>query len=135
MDYQTEVARGKRERNLEDLEKRKKYRKAHGLDHSFWFFGWGLEGLRDGVFDDGKGEGKDGGDGKKNENENETGVGSASGSGSGEIKSKKEEVWIDTAPENSREGGRGRRSRIDDGRMYVDWDGKRKPVKTWLGIW
>lgn len=106
-EYESARIKEKRDKNLEDLEKRRKYAKVHGLDHEYWFFGWGLEGLRD----------TDGGSGDKR------GV-DVSGS-EGEEKA---------AVSGGRRSRRREDTREDQG-VYLDWDGKRKPLKKWFGIW
>lgn len=97
---------------MEDLEKRRRYTKIHGLDHEYWFFGWGLEGLRDGQ----RGEGV-----KMSPDEDAR---------ADEMVREDEEKGIrrSNKPKN-------REDRREDQGIYLDWDGKRRPLKKWFGIW
>jgi hypothetical protein len=103
VEWNSARVQAKRDKKLEDLEKRRKYRKAHGLDHDYWFAGLGLE--KEIEIGKGKEHEKSEGEGKKEKEMDEVKV-----------------------------KGRGGEEREDRG-VYVDWDGKRKPVKKWLGIW
>lgn len=101
----------KQDKNLEDLTKRRRYAKVHGLDHEYWFYGWGLEKLRKGD------------------------------QGQGVPLTKDEEEDVDRQIEEVRKAsGRGRRrdqrreDAPEDRGLYLDWDGKRKPLKKWFGI-
>ncbi|KAL2008649.1 hypothetical protein VTN00DRAFT_6843 [Thermoascus crustaceus] len=76
--HESEVAREKRHRRIEDAEKRRQYRIAHGLE--------------------------------------EPGEGDAGAKGDGAAAAEAEKA----APGKDE---------------YVDWEGRRRPVKKWLGIW
>lgn len=78
--HESEVAREKRHRRIEDAEKRRQYRIAHGLEEP------------------GEGDAKV--------------VAAAEGG---------EKAGAEAAPPGKDE--------------YVDWEGRRRPVKKWLGIW
>lgn len=87
------------------MQKRDRYRKAHGIEdtQNVWGFGKRLEKVK---------EGEEGGEGSDNaEGTTEGGMGGG------------------MAAEGGRTGdGAGRGD-------YVDFEGRRKPVKKWFGIW
>jgi len=95
----------RRRKKTEDMQKRDRYRKAHGIKDTqdVWGFGRRLEKVK---------EGKEGTDGDVNAEGTAEGVMSEG-----------------MAVEGSRTGdGAG-----DGG--YVDFEGRKKPIKKWLGIW
>lgn len=107
-EYESAIVKEKRDKLLEDVEKRRRYTKIHGLDHEYWFFGWGLEGLRDGER----------GEGVKMNPEDEA----------------RAEAMIREDEEKGLRPVR-REDRPENQGVYVDWDGKRRPLKKWFGIW
>lgn len=91
-DHVTLETTEKRKRNVDDVQKRKEYRIAHGLEEP---------------------------DGTEREAQ--------------EKKAAVEgEVVAAVATAGAQDGGK--LGEHEDG-TYVDWEGKRKPVKKWLGIW
>lgn len=110
-EYESARVKEKQDKNLEDLTKRRRYAKVHGLDHEYWFYGWGLDKLRDG--DRGQGvplteDEEEGLDRRIEEFKEKTGRG------------RRREQQRDDAPENKG--------------VYLDWDGKRKPLKKFFGL-
>lgn len=95
---------------MEDVEKRRRYAKIHKLDHEYWFFGWGLENLRDGE----RGEGV---------------------KMSPEEEAKAEEMVQEDLRIGIRRNPKSREEMRENQGIYVDWDGKRRPLKKWFGIW
>ncbi|WEW57234.1 hypothetical protein PRK78_002699 [Emydomyces testavorans] len=96
-DHVTLETTEKRKRNVDDVEKRREYRIAHGLEER--------EAGRDQPGDD---DGNNGPQGKEEEVGAEAGV-------------------VEVAALGKQEAGEGNSG-------YVDWEGKKRPVKKWLGI-
>jgi len=100
------------------VRKRGEYRKAHGLDQGEGFGGWTA-----------RGEGEELGRGLK-----VLGV----GVGSGEDEDGGGVVDGAAGVEGRVEGGE-RRGELETGKgqeaVYADWEGRKKPVRKWLGIW
>lgn len=94
----------RRRKKTEDMQKRDRYRKAHGIKdtQNVWGFGKRLEKVKEGE------EASEGSDNAE---------GTAEGSMGEEI-----------AAEGVRlgKGAKG---------AYVDYEGRKKPIKKWLGIW
>ena len=95
----------RRRKNLEDVEKRAAYRKAHGLDKKRnGFAGW------------------IGGGGGEEATASSTSVGGSEG--------------VAKAAAAVAVGGQGEANSGDTAdAMYTDWEGRKKLVKKWLGIW
>lgn len=106
----------RRKRKVEDVRKRGEYRKAHGLDQGEGFGGWTARGegeeLGTGlkVLGGGVGSGGDGG-------------GAVDGAVGLEGRAEDGEGW------GGMEKGKGQEA------VYADWEGRKKPVRKWLGIW
>lgn len=96
----------RRRENVEDVRKRAEYRKAHGLDKQ-GFFGWDVKG-DDQVMGPAMREG-----------------GADASVGVGAL----EEV---VERQVQLEGEAQAQAEVDG---YTDFEGKRRPVKKWLGIW
>lgn len=109
-EHESAIVKEKRDKNMEDLEKRRRYAKIHKLDHEYWFFGWGLENLRDGE----RGEGV-----KLNPEE----------------AARAEAMHREDLEKGIRRESKSREDRREDQGIYLDWDGKRRPLKKWFGIW
>ncbi|EEP81594.1 conserved hypothetical protein [Uncinocarpus reesii 1704] len=96
-DHVTLETTEKRKRNVDDVQKRKEYRIAHGLEERE------VEPVQ--KEDDNSPQRK------------EEGGSSEAGA-------------VAVAASGAQEGGE-----IGEGDTYVDWEGKKRPVKKWLGIW
>ncbi|EAS34071.3 uncharacterized protein CIMG_05095 [Coccidioides immitis RS] len=92
-DHLTLETTEKRKRNVDDVQKRKEYRIAHGLEEP---------------------------DVKPESDENSPQRNDADG----------EAGAVAVAASGTREGGQ-----PGEGETYVDWEGKKRPVKKWFGIW
>lgn len=86
MQHNSIETREKRRRRVDDAEKRRQYRVAHGLEEP---------NEKDAAGADGKGE-----------------------------------VAVDDQSPVAKE-----QQGEDDKNVYVDWEGNKRPVKKWLGIW
>lgn len=86
MQHNSIETREKRRRRVDDAEKRRQYRVAHGLEEP---------NEKDAAGADGKGE----------------------------------VAADDQSPVAKEQQGE------DDKNVYVDWEGNKRPVKKWLGIW
>lgn len=91
------VTREKRHRRVEDAEKRRQYRIAHGLEEPE------VVASRDGLDGD---------------EQSPVAV---------EHRGKEDGVGLEVASASSAEDS--------NAASYVDWEGRRRPVKKWLGIW
>lgn len=109
----------RRRRKVEDVRKRGEYRKAHGLDKGEGFGGWTA-----------RGEGEELGTGLK-----VLGVGVGVGEGVGGVVGvgKEEEEVGETVVRRERSGEE--QSGKEQEAVYADWEGRKKPVRKWLGIW
>lgn len=103
----------KRKRDVDDAQKRAAYRKAHGIVDNQGVVAWGL--------------------GKEEEEQQRVAVGPNAIAGN-----------LDTAAFGVPGGGEGAGTEARgetvvgrDGKeaAYVDWEGKKRPIKKWLGIW
>lgn len=99
----------RRRRKVEDVRKRGEYRKAHGLNKVEGFGGWTA-----------RGEGEELGTGLK-----VVGAGAGVGAGQG----------LGGASVEGRDGEGEEESGTEQEAVYADWEGRKKPVKKWLGIW
>lgn len=97
----------RRKRNLDDVQKRNAYRKAHGIEESQGLPGW---------------FGK--------EEDQAVGANAMAGNSDGAVGAS---IGEDDASPTRVEAPASRRDSKEA--PYVDWDGNRKPVKKWLGIW
>lgn len=101
----------RRKRDVDDAQKRAAYRKAHGIVENQGIAAWGL--------------------GKEEEQERvSVGPNAAAGNVDAAV----------GAPVGDGRGGAGFEGETVVGRegkeaAYVDWEGKKRPVKKWLGIW
>ncbi|MCJ1465326.1 hypothetical protein MMC07_003943 [Pseudocyphellaria aurata] len=115
----TEINLAKRKKNQEDVEKRKAWRKAHGLDRPnpgiFPCFGLAEE-------EEGKSGEKEG---QKASSEEQNGAVEAASS-----------TDEPSSTTSAAAAGEATSPAAEDG-SYVDWEGRRRrpPVKRWLGIW
>ena len=99
----------KRRKNVEDVQKRAQYRKAHGLEENQGIFGWTAKSDAESL-----GPAIPTGDRIVNDN-------LVSGSRADEDD--------EPSPKSSVPIGEDKRA------SYVDFEGKKKPVKRWFGIW
>ena len=99
----------RRKRKIEDVRKRSEYRKAHGLDQGEGFGQWTYRG----------------------DNEEEAVAPQALPlTSDGTVAVSVAAVAAETA-----EGGLGEKTSSGGGGGYRDWEGRRKPVRKWFGIW
>ena len=104
----------RRKRKVDDVQKRAQYRKAHGLDKNEGWGGWTAKG-DDEEASPVKGDGV-----------NTSSVAKVDGAIGKEVGS--EQAIASTESIASAEAA------VDDG-TYVDWEGRRRRVKKWFGIW